>query len=261
MILIFVAIIIIFLSFYKKREPFESKNAIFVFSGNARSFLQCIDSCYEHVITKLFKGTNTSITVLFYLKLNDPKHPSNSFVDINRNIVENKLNELKKYNIHIESIILDDNEIKDIDILSLVKDREKYIEYLSEDENLIRSLHCHYNFEACGKKILTYQKENNIEFDTFIYIRPDLFFTEDCKHISQYSDKIVTAGISSNKEYFERPDHCAIIPKKYFYPFFFGRMELYKNNTTDYHVNAESVYLKTIDIENGKLGDFYIKRD
>jgi len=181
MILIFIAFIIIafiiiILSFYK-REPFESKNAMFVFSGNARSFLQCIDSCYEHVITKLFKGTNTSITILFYLKLNDPKHPTNSFVDINRGIVENKLNELKKYNIRIESILLDDNEIKDIDILSLVKDREKYIEYLSEDENLIRSLHCHYNFEACGKKILAYQKENNIEFDTFIYIRPDLFFT------------------------------------------------------------------------------------
>ena len=56
-------------------EGFETKNAVFVLSGNARSFLECIDSCYQHVITKLFKGTNINIMVFFYLKLNDPKHP------------------------------------------------------------------------------------------------------------------------------------------------------------------------------------------
>ena len=38
-------------------------------------------------------------------------------------------------------------------------------------------------------------------------------------------------------------------------------MDIYKNNTTDYYVDAESVYLKTIDFENSTLGDFYIKRD
>ena len=129
MTLLFIAFILFFiLLFFKKIEPFENKNALFVLSGNARSFIDCIDSCYEHVISKLFQYTNTNITILLYLKLNDPKHPGfDSFNDINRNSIHNKINELKKYGIHIESIILNDNEIKDMDILSQVKDRSKYI--------------------------------------------------------------------------------------------------------------------------------------
>ena len=260
MLLYIALIILLLLVFIKRREPFESKNALFVMCGNARSFIECIDSCYEHVITKLFNGTNTKITILLYLKLNDINHIIyNSFKDNNRKDINDKLIELKKYNIHIESILLDDNEINDTEILTLVKDREKYTNFFSFDENLIRALQCHYNFEACGKKILSYQKQHNMEFDTFVYIRPDLFFTKDCKHISTYNDKKVTLGISDPLN-FNRPDHSAIIPKEHFYPFFFDRMKLYKNNTTEYYVDAESVYLQTIDYERGKIGEFYIKR-
>jgi hypothetical protein len=235
------------------------KNAIFILCGNARSFLDCIDSCYEHIITKLFKNTNTTITVLFYLKLNDPKHPYfDSFNYINRNCIDDKLNELKKYNIHIESIILNDNQMSDLEILSSVKDRSKYVEYFDKDENLIRALQCHYNFEACGQKILSYQKENNIEFDVFVYIRPDLFFTKDCEMIHKYSNTIVTLGIGSSNYAYD--DHAAIIPKEYFYTFFFDRMITYLTNTTNNYRYAEDVYLKTIEYEKKELGHFEIKR-
>ena len=257
MILIVISlIIIIFLSYYKNMEDFEFKNSIFVLCGNARSFLDCIDSCFVHVITKLFKGTNTNIMVLFYLKLNDPKHPVfNSFNDINRKSIQDKLTELKKYNIHIESIILDDNEMKDMDILSTVKDRSKYVEFFDKDENLIRALQCHYNFEACGKKILSYP----IKFDTFVYIRPDLLFTKDCDSIDKYSDKIVTLCLGSSKYAYD--DHAAIIPKEYFYSFFFDRMITYRTNTSKKYRYAEDVYLKTIEYEKKEFGAFEIKRD
>jgi len=241
-------------------EGFENKNALFVLCGNARSFLECIDSCYEHVITKLFKDTNTNITILLYLKLNDPKHPGfDSFNDINRKSMDDKLNELKKYNIHIESIILDDNEMKDMDILSSVKDRSKYVEFFDKDENLIRALQCHYNFEACGKKILTYQKEHKMEFDTFVYIRPDLLFTKDCENIYTYSKIYVTLGLGSSNYAYD--DHAAIIPKHYFYSFFFDRILTYRTNTTKKYRYAEDVYLKTIEYEKKELGAFEIKRD
>ena len=207
----------------------------------------------------MFKDTNTNIIILFYLKLNDTKNPVfKSFNVIDKKSVINKLNELKKYNIHIESIILDDNELNDLEILSLVKDRSKYLEF-NNDQNLIRALQCHYNFEACGKKILSIQKENNIEFDTFVYIRPDLFFTKDCENINKYSSTKVTLGLGSSNYAYD--DHTAIIPKSYFYPFFFERMEIYRNNTTQKYGYAEAVYLKTIDYEKKELGNFEIKRD
>ena len=260
MILLFIAFILFFILSFKKIEPFENKNAIFVLSGNARSFIDCIDSCYEHIITKLFQYTNTNITILLYLKLNDPKHPGfDSFNDINRNAINNKINELKKYGIHIESIILDDNEIKDMDILSQVKDRSKYIDFFDKDENLIRALQCHYNFEACGKKIIEYQKKNNIIFDTFVYVRPDLFFTKDCESIDKYSSTKVTLCMGSSNYAYD--DHAAIIPNKYFDNFFFKRMNTYRNNTTTNYKYAEDVYLKTIDYEKKIFGNFEIKRD
>ena len=261
MTLLFIAFILFFiLLFFKKIEPFENKNALFVLSGNARSFIDCIDSCYEHIITKLFQYTNTNITILLYLKLNDPKHPGfDSFNDINRNSIHNKINELKKYGIHIESIILDDNEIKDMDILSQVKDRSKYIDFFDKDENLIRALQCHYNFEACGKKIIEYQKKNNIIFDTFVYVRPDLFFTKDCESIDKYSSTKVTLCMGSSNYAYD--DHAAIIPNKYFDNFFFKRMNTYRNNTTTNYKYAEDVYLKTIDYEKKIFGNFEIKRD
>ena len=44
---------------------------IFVLAGNCRTFINCIDSTYDNVISKLF-SQDVNIYVYFYLKLIDP---------------------------------------------------------------------------------------------------------------------------------------------------------------------------------------------
>ena len=47
------------------------KNVIFVLSGNSRTFIDCIDSIYTHLILKLFPK-DVNIYIYMYLKLTDP---------------------------------------------------------------------------------------------------------------------------------------------------------------------------------------------
>ena len=255
-------------------------NVIFILCGNCRTFIDCIDSCCDNVISKLFIGTKCNIYVYLYLKLTDPGPKGHgwgwdfTYSDVKYEMLINKINEIKDKhkNIFFEYKILNDNEISDTELLSQVKDRTKFIEYYSVDSFFIRGLQCHYNFESCGKYIL--EKEKSIEniFNYIIYIRPDLYFIKPCNTIDTYDNSSITVNHTINNIYLidnplvknnDTVNHTvslAIIPREHFVSFFFDRMKIYRNNTTHNFTTFEDVYFKTIKFNVKDIGVSFVKR-
>jgi hypothetical protein len=228
-----------------------------VICGGARTFYDCIDSQYENVISKLAQD----VSVLFYLKKTDPgpkgqKGWDFEYEDVETETINDKINNIlkKNKNIKIYSNILDGDVIDDNELLKTVKDRSKYIEFLKDDDKFIRCLHQFYNFKKCGEII----KKQNIKYDYYIFLRPDIFFTKKCLPIEKYSSKNVTLHSDINNPHYI--DHLAIIPHNQFDNFFFGRIDFIKNNKSIFIEKSEDIFLHTIDYEEKKIGDFYVKR-
>ena len=182
---------------------------------------------------------------------------------IDETILKNYISNLtKKYNnISFHSEILPTNKINDSQLLSQVKNRKVYTGFLAGDKTLLRALHCHYNIEDCGKIINQIESDNKVNFDFYIYIRPDLFFSEPCHNISEYvtnTDKIIL-GKGPN-EY--NNDHIAIIPHKYKDDFFFERMNLIRTNDKEKLQTSEEIYWNTIqgNYNVEPIGKYHIKR-
>jgi len=242
---------------------------IYFLCGNTRTFLDCFDSTYKNIIDKLFcDNTKINTHVLFYLKCDDPGPKGQKGWDftyplIDETILKNYISNLtKKYNnISFHSEILPTNKINDSQLLSQVKNRKVYTGFLAGDKTLLRALHCHYNIEDCGKIINQIESDNKVNFDFYIYIRPDLFFSEPCHNISEYvtnTDKIIL-GKGPN-EY--NNDHIAIIPHKYKDDFFFERMNLIRTNDKEKLQTSEQIYWNTIqgNYNVKPIGKYHIKR-
>jgi hypothetical protein len=118
-------------------------------------------------------------------------------------------------------------------------------------------MHCHYNFEKCGEFIEEKEMKENFNFDYIVYIRPDIYFTEDCKPINEYDANIITAGW----EPLFNCDHIAIIPRNHFVNFFYNRMNVYRNNTEKEFIKAEDIYFSTINYKVDYVGKYFIKRE
>jgi hypothetical protein len=243
-----------------------SKNVIVVICGNCRTFVDCIDSMYENIITKLFNSNSHNILLYLYLKLHkdvgrkelSSNHTYNAILEEEVLKKINEINQYKNFNVTVDYKLLFNNEIEDSDLLSQVKDRTKYIgQHYGNDHVFLRGLHCHYNFECCGKYILEKEEELNINFNHIVYIRTDLYFTEMCNPIDFYDNCKITLGTGffnySN-------DHIAIIPRDHFKSFFFDRMTLYRNNTNIYFDTPETVYWHTIQYNIGDIGSYFVKR-
>jgi hypothetical protein len=246
-----------------------NNNAIIIMCGNCRTFTKCFESAYFNIIMQLFDNSY-NIHLYLYLKLTDPgpKHQYGwnfKYDNIEYNELINKLNEFKSIYklLNLEFKILNDNEINDNELLSQVKNRNLFnsnnLFGYSFDHVLLRGLHCHYNFEKCGQYILEKEKLINKEFNYIIYIRPDLFFTNKCNSIEKYNNDLITLGC--NHLYYNNNDHLAIIPRKYLNMFFFGRMEIYRNNTDTIFSEPEQVYRYNIPYEIKDIGNYYVKRD
>jgi hypothetical protein len=240
-----------------------SKNALFVLSGNCRTFIDCFESLYNNVISKLFTK-DYNIYVYFYLKLTDPGPKGQDgwnfeYKDIEYDTILSKINQIiyTYSTLHIEYKLLTKNEISDDELMLQVKDRTLYRENY-KDNILLRGLHCHYNFEKCGMHILNLEEEHKYIFDYIIYIRPDLFFIDVCDNIEMYNNSIITLGIGPNNY---NNDHIAIIPRQHLNSFFFDRMNVYRNNTIHYFISPEEIYWHTITYEVKKIGKYYIKRN
>ncbi len=211
-----------------KSSTDENFKRIYFLCGNARTFLDCFDTTYKNIIDKLFSdNTKKNTHVLFYLKCDDPGPKEQTgwnftYPLIDETILKNKISKFtEKYSkISFHSEILLTNKIDDNQLLLQVKQRQLYTGFLSEDNKLLRALHCHYNIEDCGKIINQIETDNKFNFDFYIYIRPDLLFEQPCPNISEYvsdTDKIIL-GQGPNRF---NNDHIAIIPHKYKYNFFF----------------------------------------
>lgn len=245
-----------------------NKNAIFVLAGNCRTFLDCIDSLYLNIISKLF-DENTNIYLYLYLKLIDPGPKmldgSNfTYETINHDKIVDKLNNIKMIypHLNIDYKLLENNEISDDELFSQVKNRHLFTSphtfSYNLDHVLLRGLHCHYNFEKCGNYLLEKEKNINSKFDYIIYVRPDLFFTHECNNINYYNNDLITLG--NNFYAYNSFDLFAIIPRKYLDIFFFGRMEIYRNNNDTYFSIPEDVFIHNIPYEIKDIGRYYIKR-
>jgi len=240
------------------------KNILWVLSGNCRTFIDCIDSIYKHLISKLI-SQDVNIYIYFYLKLSDPGPKGQDgwnfeYKDVDLNMVSDKINKIKTdYPIlNIDYKLLAGDEISSDELMRQVKDRSLYKSHYANDKVLLRGLHCHYNFEKCGLYILEKEASIQCKFDYIIYIRPDLFFLTDCQNIETYNSSIITLGEGPNSY---NNDHIAIIPRAHFDSFFFDRMSVYRNNSVKEFNTPEEIYWHTITYEVKPIGKYFIKRN
>jgi hypothetical protein len=239
------------------------KSALFVFCGNCRTFIDCFESCYDHIISKLFDEKEYKVYIYFYLKLSDPGPKGQcgwdfSYKDVEYDTLIENINKFQeKYKLlSMEYKIIFTDEISNTDLLMQGKDITRY-KGIYTNATLLRGLHCHYNFEKCGYYILQKEAELDLKFDYLIYVRPDLFFTNDCKRIESYSKHAVTLA---HGPYSYNNDHLAIIPRSEIESFFFERMNVYRTNTTNDFITPEEVYWHTIKYTKDHIGIYFIKR-
>jgi hypothetical protein len=239
------------------------KNAIFVLAGNCRTFIDCFDSLYIHVISKIF-SEDFNIHVYMYLKLTDPGPKGQEgwnfkYKDVEHSMIIDKIQKIQTdySTLNIEYKLLNGDEITDNELILQVKNRNLYYKHLGEDKKLARAMQCHYNFYRCGLHVLEKEKDIECNFDYIVYVRPDLFFTNSCNNINMYNNSIVTLGMGPN---IVNNDHIAIIPRHHFNTFFFDRINTYRNNTTIRFSMPEEIYWNTIKFEVKKIGEYYIKR-
>ena len=220
------------------------KKAIFILAGNCRTFKDCIESIYTHLISKLFSSQDVEIFIYLYLKLTDPGPKGQpgwdyEYTPCDYNVILTEIQKIKtKYRmVNIEYKLLFGDEISDNDLLAQVKDRSLYNGFYADDNKLLRALHCHYNFEKCGNYVLEKETSIQCKFDFIIYVRPDLYFLNSCNDITTFdASKIITGPV----------DHFAIVPRNHFNAFFFDIMNIYRNNTDKYFTMAEDVWRHTI---------------
>ena len=236
-------------------------NTIFVFCGGARTFLECFDTCFENVVSKLCPDLS-KVTLLFYMKLTDPGPKGQrlwNFTYKNNNYDEilEKINEYRSKGIDIYHKLVFQSEISDIDLMASVKNREAYVGFNSTDKHLIRALHIAYNFERAGRMLLDVEREKGYQFDTVVYVRPDLMFTGEAKPLSEYilDEPIFCTGINDYSY-----DHFAIMSRFYMKPFFLDKMEIYRTNTEKQYITPEHMYTD-IPHRIETIAPYFIKRE
>jgi len=233
---------------------------IFIFCGGARTFLECFDTAFEKVVSKLCPDLG-DVTLLFYMKLADPgpKQQENWNFRYRDTNYQETLRKIESYRTRCPQIyhkILFNSEINDIELMLSVKDRNLYTGCIQQDVHFIRALHQAYNLERAGQMLLEIQAKQGYEFDTVVYVRPDLFFTSEAAPLPTYSlDRAIFCKGTSWYSY----DHFAIVPKALMREFLFGKMETYRTNTTKNFVSPEHLYTEVAHrIE--PVAEYYIKR-
>jgi hypothetical protein len=200
---------------------------LFAFAGNARTFLDCMDSIHDNVITKMVSNNN-DVYLYFYMKLSSPPKGNHQYPPVCANAVLQKLSELEAKGFRVSSTLLHGDELSNEVLLSQVARREMYIDELVGD-GLARAMQCHYNLERVGEWISTFQQTTQIQFDRVIYIRPDLYFHQPCLPLHMYSNTKVTLALNNDSDVYPS-DLLAIIPRSRVWDFFHTPMHVYRTN-------------------------------
>ena len=173
---------------------------IFVLLGNARTFIECFESFCSRMLLNLFEdNTKENTFVLLYLKTDDPgaknqkSHKANqnfnfSYPKVNADKIHLLIDQMEKQfsNVHFVRHIIPANEKTDEELFELLPKRELYFDWLKSDIQLKRALQQAYNFQRCDELISEIEKNNNIEFDFYLTVRPDIYFIKDFEDISKY---------------------------------------------------------------------------
>ena len=238
-------------------------NAAFVFCGGARTFLECFDTCFQKVICQLCPNADPcKVTLIFYMKLTDPGPKQQvdydfTYKDNNYDETIQKIEAYRAKGFKLYHKILFHSEINDIDLMLSVSRRDLYTEFNEQDHHFIRALHIAYNLERAGQMLLDIEKKRGFEFDTVIYIRPDLFFTGEARPLSEYvlNEAIFCTG-TSDYSY----DHFAIMPRALMKSFFLDKMEIYRTNNEKEFFTPEHMYTHTVPHRIEMIAEYYIKR-
>lgn len=177
-----------------------SCNKIFVLLGNARTFLECFETFCSRMLLNLFdNNTKENTFLLLYLKTDDPgskkqnlPNPKMNFnfdySPVNTDEINLLIDKMEKQytNVQFVRFILPTNQKTDEELFQLIPKRELYYDWLNCDVQLKRALQQAYNYQACDKLIGEIERDNNIEFDFYIAVRPDLYFLKEYNDISTY---------------------------------------------------------------------------
>ncbi len=175
-------------------------NKIFVLIGNARTFTECFETFCSRMLLNLFEdNTKENTFCLLYLKtddpgsknqkLHDPKKNFNfTYHQVNTDKVNLLIDEMEKRYTTVQFVrnIIPTNEKTDEELLKVIPNRGLYYDWLSNEVQLKRALQQAYNFQRCDELITEIEKQNNIQFDFYITVRPDLYFLKEFVDISNY---------------------------------------------------------------------------
>ena len=181
--------------------PIKTKcNKIFVLLGNARTFTECFETFCSKMLLNLFEdNTRENTYCLLYLKTDDPgsknqklpdpkKNFNFTYHEVNTGAVYSLIDKMEKRYTNVQFVrnIIPTNEKTDEELMKILPNRTLYYDWLSNDVQLKRALQQAYNFQRCDELITEIEKQNNIQFDFYITVRPDLYFVKEFVDISNY---------------------------------------------------------------------------
>jgi hypothetical protein len=221
---------------YKINKPIK---ILFQVIGGARTIFQTYEKMYHNLFSKL----GVKYDIRFYLKEKDPGPKNNGGVnfvyhDLNKEDIIQLIDKYK-YKGNID-IIFSDKDLNKEDKDLILNNRDKFKEWLLNEEILIRIMNFHYNLSLCFEK--------NKDYDFIFFTRPDIIYEKPIPFYLNYSD---TNIIDFSYQNFN--DFCSLIPNKLNYYFFKKPFEMYSN--------PEYIFTGPEQLLNYCIKDYYIKTD
>lgn len=223
--------------FFHKFLINRPKKILFQVVGGARTIFQT----YERMYNNLFSQFSNQYDINFYLKEKDTGPKNNSGVnfiyhDLEKNDIRKLIN-LYNYNGDVD-INFSEIDLNVIDKEKILKNTDKFKEWLLNDEILLRIMNFHYNLSLCFIK--------NKNYDFIFYTRPDIIYEKQIPFYLNYEEENIYDFSQQNFN-----DFCSLIPKKLNYYFFKKPFEMYNN--------PEDVFTGPEQLLNYCIKDYYLK--
>jgi hypothetical protein len=197
-------------------------NILYCILGGVRTIDKTYDKIYHNVIRSFYYKESD---IYLYLKANDLGPKNNGGVNfVYHSLDKDEIIELVSKYHAIDNLVFSDFNLEEEDIEKYVKNRERFINWMSTDDVLIRIMNFHYNLLKCGEWILEKEKLNKKQYDYIFYTRPDIDFPNRIPFYLNYSNEKV---YDLSKKNFN--DFAGIIPRNLMDHYLFKPFELYEN--------------------------------